>query len=95
VEVRQAIAEAARLLAAVSDTPRLDAELLMAHALGVERDQLLLRRLDDETPRALPRCWPDARAASRSPTSREGAPSGRSSWKSAPAFWCHDPTPKR
>jgi release factor glutamine methyltransferase len=50
VEVRQAIAEAARLLVAVSDTPRLDAELLMAHALGVERDQLLLRRLDDETP---------------------------------------------
>src|SRR3546814_18280086 len=30
------------LLAAVSDTPRLDAELLMAYALGVERQALLL-----------------------------------------------------
>lgn len=30
------------MLASVSDTPRLDAELLMAHALGVERDSLLL-----------------------------------------------------
>ncbi len=29
-------------LGAVSDTPRLDAELLMAHALGVERQTLLL-----------------------------------------------------
>lgn len=33
---------AAQLLAAVSDTPRLDAELLLAHALGIERGDLLL-----------------------------------------------------
>ncbi|MHA6721376.1 peptide chain release factor N(5)-glutamine methyltransferase [Sphingomonas sp. RS2018] len=33
-----------------SDTPRLDAELLMAHALGVSRDVMLLSRLDDPTP---------------------------------------------
>ena len=33
---------ATTLLAAVSDTPRLDAELLLAHALGVTREQLLL-----------------------------------------------------
>lgn len=37
-----ALREAARRLAAISETPRLDAELLMAHALGVERDRLLL-----------------------------------------------------
>ncbi len=37
-----AIAEAAQRLAQVSDTPRLDAELLLAHALGVDREQLLL-----------------------------------------------------
>jgi len=37
-------------LTAVSDTPRLDAELLMAHALGTTREQLLLRHLDDPTP---------------------------------------------
>lgn len=33
---------AANILKSVSDTPRLDAELLLAHALGVERDALLL-----------------------------------------------------
>ena len=37
-----AIAQAALRLARVSDTPMLDAELLLAHALGVEREHLLL-----------------------------------------------------
>jgi release factor glutamine methyltransferase len=37
-----AIAQAAQRLAQVSDTPLLDAELLLAHAVGVEREQLLL-----------------------------------------------------
>lgn len=37
-----AIAQAAQRLAHVSDTPLLDAELLLAHALGVDREQLLL-----------------------------------------------------
>jgi release factor glutamine methyltransferase len=41
-DVRQALRDAARRLAATSDTPRLDAELLLAHALGVERQALLL-----------------------------------------------------
>lgn len=41
-EVSAALREAAARLAAVSDTARLDAELLMAHALGVERRALLL-----------------------------------------------------
>lgn len=35
---------AARRLAAVSNTPRLDAELLLAHALGITREELLLGR---------------------------------------------------
>lgn len=48
--MRAAIAAAAARLAAVSDTPRLDAELLIAHALGIEREELLLRRLDDPAP---------------------------------------------
>ena len=41
------LAEAAARLATISDTPRLDAELLMAHALGIEREAMLLnaRRL--------------------------------------------------
>ena len=38
----RALAEAARELAASSDTPRLDAELLMAEALHIDRDGLIL-----------------------------------------------------
>jgi len=41
-DVSAALRGAAQRLAPVSDTPRLDAELLMAHALGVERQALLL-----------------------------------------------------
>ena len=44
------LGEAAARLAGVSDTPRLDAELLLAHALGMERERLLLegRREGDD-----------------------------------------------
>jgi release factor glutamine methyltransferase len=47
--VRKALAAAATRFVG-SDTPRLDAELLMAHALGVTRSDLLLRHLDDAAP---------------------------------------------
>jgi release factor glutamine methyltransferase len=50
--VRETLAAAAARLAAVSDTPRLDAELLMAHALDVAREALLLHRLDEPAPTA-------------------------------------------
>ena len=42
MRVREALAGAAARLAATSETPRLDAELLMAHARGISRDALLL-----------------------------------------------------
>jgi release factor glutamine methyltransferase len=48
--VRIGIAEAAALLADTSDTPRLDAELLMADLLGVSRSEMLLRHLGDPVP---------------------------------------------
>jgi release factor glutamine methyltransferase len=48
--VRASLSATAQQLAAVSDTPRLDAELLAAHALDVSREQLLLRHLDDAVP---------------------------------------------
>jgi release factor glutamine methyltransferase len=48
--VRDALAAAAARLEPVSSTPRLDAELLMAHALGGAREQMLLQRLEEETP---------------------------------------------
>jgi release factor glutamine methyltransferase len=46
------LAAAAERLAATSATPRLDAELLLAHALGIQREDLLLNRLDDPSPDA-------------------------------------------
>ncbi|MDF7774753.1 peptide chain release factor N(5)-glutamine methyltransferase [Sphingomonas sp. AOB5] len=44
------LAQAAQQLAPISDTARLDAELLMAHALGVTREAMLLRGLEGEAP---------------------------------------------
>ena len=41
--VDRALHDAVRRLPDCTDTPRLDAELLLAHAFGIERDQLLLR----------------------------------------------------
>ena len=52
MNVRAALAAAAARLAETSETPRLDAELLMAHALGIEREALLLSRLDADAPSA-------------------------------------------
>jgi release factor glutamine methyltransferase len=48
--VSQAIRAAAAQLAATSDTARLDAEVLMAHALRVSRSDLLLRHMAAEPP---------------------------------------------
>lgn len=50
MRVREGIAQAAERLAATSDTPRLDAELLMAHALGCDRERLLLSGGDEAVP---------------------------------------------
>jgi release factor glutamine methyltransferase len=41
--VDRALHEAVRRLPDCTDTPRLDAEVLLAHAFGIERDELLLR----------------------------------------------------
>jgi release factor glutamine methyltransferase len=40
--IARALSRATQQLSKTSDTPRLDAELLMAHAMGIERDTLLL-----------------------------------------------------
>ena len=50
--LREALNEATQRLASVSDTPRLDAELLLAHALGLSREALLLGTLDAPQPAA-------------------------------------------
>ena len=44
MKLREALSSAAARLAGSSETPRLDAELLMAHALGVERERLASER---------------------------------------------------
>lgn len=48
MNVRDALRAATQRLAEASTSPRLDAELLMAFAMGKSRDALLLRHLDDE-----------------------------------------------
>ena len=50
----EAIRAAAERLAAVSDTARLDAEVLMAHLFGVSRSDLLLRHMRDPAPPGFP-----------------------------------------
>jgi release factor glutamine methyltransferase len=50
VEIRKVLRDVAASLAGASDTPRLDAELLMAHAMDVTRSELLLRHLNDPVP---------------------------------------------
>ena len=49
--ISRALADAARQLATSSDTARLDAELLMAEALHIERDRLLLSPPDRAVPK--------------------------------------------
>lgn len=48
--VGEAIRAAAERLAPTSDTARLDAELLMAHALGLSRSDMLLKAMRDPAP---------------------------------------------
>lgn len=48
--VAEAIRAAAERLASTSDTARLDAELLMAHALGVPRSRMLLHHMRHAVP---------------------------------------------
>ena len=52
--VAETIRAAAERLATTSHTARLDAELLMAHALGVSRSELLLRHTRGPAPGAYP-----------------------------------------
>lgn len=48
--IARALDEATQILSSTSDTPRLDAELLMAEALGIDRDRLLLNPPKREVP---------------------------------------------
>ena len=50
--LHEALAQAAKALSDVSDTPRLDAEVLMAHALGVTRNEMLLGNRNASCPDA-------------------------------------------
>ncbi|MEP2236580.1 MAG: peptide chain release factor N(5)-glutamine methyltransferase [Alteripontixanthobacter sp.] len=50
MRIAAALRSAAAALSQASETARLDAELLMAHALGISRSDLLLRHLQDEVP---------------------------------------------
>ncbi|WP_420801942.1 peptide chain release factor N(5)-glutamine methyltransferase [Sphingomonas cavernae] len=50
ISIAEALRVAAGRLDGASDTPRLDAELLMAHALGVSREDVLLGRAGSVAP---------------------------------------------
>jgi len=50
--VRSALKDATTALTRVGPTPRLDAELLMAHALNVPRNRMVMAQLDDAVPEA-------------------------------------------
>jgi release factor glutamine methyltransferase len=50
VSVSEALRSAAKRLSYTSDTARLDAELLMAHALDVNRSDMLLRQMNADEP---------------------------------------------
>ena len=52
MKVAEALREAAARLAATSDTARIDAEVLMAHALDTARSDMLLHRMGDPAPEA-------------------------------------------
>jgi len=54
MRLREALTAAATRLAEVSDTPRLDAELLAAHLLDIDRSTLLLSHLETEVPAGFP-----------------------------------------
>ena len=48
--MRHALVAATSRITRVSPTPRLDAELLMAHVLGIPRNAMMLSHLDDAVP---------------------------------------------
>jgi release factor glutamine methyltransferase len=48
--ISTALRDTSALLSNVSETPRLDAELLMAHALGMDRSSMLLKRAELAVP---------------------------------------------
>lgn len=50
MDIPETLRSATERLALISDTPRLDAELLLAHALRIGRDDLLMRQRDLITP---------------------------------------------
>jgi release factor glutamine methyltransferase len=85
------------IAAAGCETPRLDAEVLLAHVLGVARERLLIDQdLVVEGPAV--RAYQDAVrgvrwSASRSPTSSGTAASAVSIWPSTAARSCRGPRP--
>ncbi len=50
MNIAQSLRDISAALSNISDTPRLDAELLMAHALHITRSELLLRQMDAAAP---------------------------------------------
>ena len=76
--IAKALSRATNELGRASDTPRLDAELLMAEALHIDRDKLILSPPQRDVPKRFGEMLERRKAGEPSPTS--GAPaSGTSS----------------
>src|SRR3546814_7019132 len=73
----RALSRATQQRSATSDTPRLDAELLMAHALDIERDSLLLSKQDQMVPAMYPELVERRRAGEPVAYIKIGRASGR------------------
>ena len=92
--IARALDDATRQLSQTSDTARLDAELLMAEALHIDRDRLLLSPPDRQVPERF-REMVKRRSEGEPVAYITGrAPSGISSSTSVPACSCHAPIPK-
>ena len=95
---RRARRRSTAIAAAGCETPRLDAELLLAHVLGVSRERLLTdrdaarRRGRPCAPTRTP-CAAARSSASPSPTSSAAARSASSSWRSTAARSCRGRRP--
>ncbi len=88
-------AAARRLAAAGIESPRAEARLLLAHALGISRDADSDRQRRRRSRRDVSTRWSRAAPrASRSPTSPATRNSGAWISRSVPACWCRGPIPK-
>src|SRR3546814_528182 len=94
MQAAEALRAAAVRLSDKSDTPRLDAELLLAHALGIEQQELLLKLRDVVVPSEFAQLVGVAWTGNPLPISSAPAISGPLLFRLRPPFLSPARTPK-